>query len=80
MFCVTFSLKWKATNVFPKHILELKACDQSKQARKKLSQYNKELFNVLCKFFIKVESMWRCRIKVTPADFTVVGRLPESLL
>ena len=34
--CVSFSLKSKAINVFPKHILKLQACDQSNQARKKL--------------------------------------------
>ena len=34
--CVTFSSKSKAINVFPKHILKWKACDQSNQGRKKL--------------------------------------------
>ena len=28
-FCVSFSSKSKATNVFPKHILKSKACNQS---------------------------------------------------
>ena len=35
-FCVNISSKSKATNVFSKHILKLKARDQSIQARKKL--------------------------------------------
>ena len=30
--CVSFSSKLKATNVFPKHVLKLKARDQSIQA------------------------------------------------
>ena len=34
-FCVSFSSKLKA-NIFLKHILKLKACDQSKQTRRKL--------------------------------------------
>ena len=33
--CVSFSSKSKAINVFPKHILKSKACDQSIQATKK---------------------------------------------
>ena len=35
-FCVSFSSKSKATNIFPKLILKLKARDQSIQERKKL--------------------------------------------
>ena len=56
--CVSFSLKWKATNVFLKHILKLKAYDQTIQARKKLfccmivKNYS---CNVLCKFLIKMK-------------------------
>ena len=79
MLCVSFSSKLKATNVFPKHILKSKTCNQSIQARKKLFCHvivNNYLCNVLCKFFIKIESMWRCKIKEqTPrlTLLTVVG-------
>ena len=55
--CVSFSSKSKATNVFPKHILESKARDQSIQASKKLFFYvmvKSYLCNVLCKFLINV--------------------------
>ena len=34
--CVSFSSKWKAINVFPKHIPKSKARDQSNQVTKKL--------------------------------------------
>ena len=59
MHCVYFSSKSKATNIFPKHILKLKAQDQSIQPRKKLfcSMIVKNyLCNVLCKFLIKMEA------------------------
>ena len=60
--CVSFSSKPKAINVFPKHILKLKARDQSIQAKKKLfcrGIVKKYLSNVPCKFFIKIKSTWR---------------------
>ena len=65
MLCVYFSSKSKATNIFPKHILKLKTHDQSIQARKKLFcpvTVNNYLCNIFCKFLIKIESTWRCRI------------------
>ena len=65
---VGFSLKSKATNFFPKRILELKALDQSIQSKKK--------FNVLCKVLIKIESTWRRESKNRPFSWlycTVVG-------
>ena len=42
--CVNFSSKLKATNVFPKHILKLKARDKLFQARKTLFCDSEELF------------------------------------
>ena len=60
--CVSFSSKPKAINVFPKHILKLKARDQSIQTKKKLFCHvivKKYLSNVPCKFLIKIESTWR---------------------
>ena len=64
--CVSFSSKPKAINVFPKHILKLKARDQSIQARKKLFCHvivKNYLGNVSRKFLIKIESTWRYEIK-----------------
>ena len=63
---VSFSSKSQATNIFPKYILKSKARDKSIQARKKLQCHGKvknHLCNVLCKFLIKFESMWRGEIK-----------------
>ena len=57
---------YTVTNVFPKNILKSKARDQSIQARKKLFCHvivKNYLCNVLCKFFIKIESTWRREIK-----------------
>ena len=57
-----FSLKSKATNVFPKHILKSKARDKSIQERKKLFCHvivKNYLFNVLCNLLMKFESTWR---------------------
>ena len=59
MLCVSFSSKSKAANVFPKHILKLKAHDQSIQARKKLFccvTVKNYLCNILGKFLIKMEA------------------------
>ena len=59
MICVSFSSISKATNVFLKHILKLKACDQSIQATKKLFCHvilQNYLCNFLHKFLIKIES------------------------
>ena len=66
MLCVSFSSKFKATNIILKHILKFKAHDQSIQARKKLFFHlivNNYLCNIFCKFLIKIESTWRCNIK-----------------
>ena len=66
MLCLSFWSKSKAINVFPKHILKSKACDQSNQARKKLiccMIVKNYLSNILWKFLINIESTWRCEIK-----------------
>ena len=76
---VSFSSKLKATNVFPKHILKLKARDQSIQPRKKLfchvilKSYSR---NVSCKFLIKIEGTWGTKWKNRHPSWlyrTVVG-------
>ena len=75
MLCVKFSTKSKATNVFPKHILKSKACDQSIQTRKKLLCHVivKNYFcNVLCKVFIKLKNKWRCQIKEQILQLTLL--------
>ena len=77
MLCVSFSSKLKATNVFPKHILKLKACDQSIQAIKKLFCHVivKNYFcSVSCKFLIKIENTWRCKIKEQAPQLTLLHR------
>ena len=64
--CLSFSSKSKAANVFPKHILKSKARDQLIQARNNLFCHKivkNYLCNVLCKFLIKIESIWRRKIK-----------------
>ena len=75
--CVSFSSKSKAINVFPKHILKLKARDQSIQARKKLFCHvivKNYLCNVSQKFLIKIESTWRCEIKEQAPELTLLYR------
>ena len=75
--CVTFSVKSEATNVFPKHILKLKARDQSLQARKKLFCHvivKNYLHNVSCKFLIQIESTWRREIKEQTLQLTLLHR------
>ena len=75
-----FFIKLKVTNVFPKHILKLKAHDQSSQPRKKLFCWlivNDYFCNNLCKFLIKTKSMYRWREgqnqwRKTPATFTIL--------
>ena len=72
--CVSFSSKSKAINVFPKHILKLKARDQSIQARKKLFCHvivKNYLCNVSWKFLIKIESTWRREIKEQAIQLTL---------
>ena len=52
--CVSFSSEMKAINVFPKHILKLKAHDKSIQARKKL------FCQAIVKNFVKVSDQnWK---------------------
>ena len=66
MFCVSFSSKLKAINVFPKHILKSKTCDQSNRARKKLFCHvivKNYLCDISWMFSIKTESLWRCEVK-----------------
>ena len=73
-FCVSFLSKLKATNVFPKHILKVKARDQSIQARKKLLCHGivtVYLCNVSCKLLIKMESTWRLKIKEQTSQLTL---------
>ena len=68
--CVCFSSKSKAANVFPKNILKSKhVINQFKQWRNCFCRViavvivKNYLCNVLCKFSIKIESMWRRKIK-----------------
>ena len=81
--CVSFSSKSKAINVFPKHILKLKARDQSIHARKKLFCHvivKNYLCNVSWKFLIKSESTWRRKIKEQVPQLTLLyhGRTIRS--
>ena len=74
MLCVSFSLKSKAINIFPKHILKSKACNQSIQVRKKLFCQvivKNHLCNVSWKFLIELESMWRHKIKDQAPQLTL---------
>ena len=73
--CVNFSSKSKAINVCPKHVLKLKACDQSIQARKKLFCYV-TIKNNLCNisFLIKNETTWRREIKEQAPQLTLLYR------
>ena len=73
--CVHFSLKSKAINIFPKHILKLKACDQSIQARKKLFCHvivKNYLCNVSREILIKIETTWRHEIKEQTPQLTLL--------
>ena len=75
MFFVCFPSKQKATNVFPKHILKLEACDQLIQARKKLfccMMVKNYLRNILFKFLINTEGMWRCEINEKTSQLTLL--------
>ena len=68
---------YTVTNVFPKNILKSKARDQSIQARKTLFCHvivKNYLCNVLCKFFIKIESTWRREIKEQTPQLTLLYR------
>ena len=68
---------YTVTNVFPKNILKSKARDQSIQTRKKLFCHvivKNYLCNVLCKFFIKIESTWRREIKEQTPQLTLLYR------
>ena len=75
--CVSFSSKSEAINVFPKHILKLKARNQSIQVRKKLFCHaiiKNYFFNVSWKFFIKNESTWRREFKEQAPQLTSMYR------
>ena len=67
--------KSNATYVFSERILQSKACDQPKQARKKwfcqviIKNYYR---NVLCKFFVKVKSTWKREIKEHTPQLTLL--------
>ena len=77
MLCLSFWSKSKAINVFPKHILKSKACDQSNQARKKLICHvivKNYLSNVSWKFLIKIESTRRREIKKQAPQLTLLYR------
>ena len=81
--CVSFSSKSKAINVFPKHILKLKAHYQSIQVRKKLFCHlmiKNYFWNVSWKFLIKSESTWRRVIKQQATQLTLLycGRTVRS--
>ena len=73
--CVSFSSKSKAINVFPKHILKLKAHYQSIQVRKKLFCHviiKNYFWNVSWKFLIKSESTWRRVIQQQAPQLTLL--------
>ena len=73
--CVRFSSKSKAINVFPKHILKLKAHYQSIQVRKKLFCHviiKNYFWNVSWKFLIKSESTWRRVIQQQAPQLTLL--------
>ena len=81
--CVSFSSKSKAINVFPKHILKLKAHYQSIQVRKKLFCHviiKNYFWNVSWKFLIKSESTWRRVIQQQAPQLTLLyyGRTVRS--
>ena len=83
VLCGSFSSKSKAIYDFPKHILKLKARGQSIQATKKLFYHvivKNYLCNVLWKFLIKIESMWRHEIKEQAPQLTLLyyGRTVRS--
>ena len=64
--CVRFPSELKPINVFPKHILKLKALDQSIQARKKLFCHvivKNYLFNVSRKFLSKSKARGGTKLK-----------------
>ena len=77
LLVLSFSSKSEAINVFPKHILKLKAHDQSIQVRKKLFCHAiiKNYFcNFSWKFLIKSENMWRREIKEQAPQLTLMCR------
>ena len=81
--CVIFSVKSKATNVFPKYILKSKARNKSIQVMKKLYCHltvNNYLCNVLRKFLIKIESTCGREIKEQAPQLTLLycGRTVRS--
>ena len=73
---VSFSSNSKASNVFPKPILEPKACDESIQISNTLFCHvivKNYLCNVLCKLFlIKIESKWRWESKKQTPQLTLL--------
>ena len=75
MLCVSFSSKSKAINVFPKHILESKAHEQSIQASKKLFYHvivRNYLCNVSWQFLVKSKARGGAKSKNRhPSWFTV---------
>ena len=71
-----FSSKSKAINVFPKHS-EIKSMWPIKSSKEKivLSCDSKNyLSNVWWKFLIKIQSMWRCKIKEQTCQLTSLYR------
>ena len=81
--CASFSTKSKAINVFPKHILKSKACDQSIQTTKRLFCHvivRNYLCNVSLNFLIKIESTRRREIKEQAPQLTLLhhGRSVRS--
>ena len=72
-FCASFSSKLKATNVFAKHILKLKARDQSDQAMKMLFCQviiKNYMWSILCKFLIKGRGGAKAKDTRPFADFS----------
>ena len=75
--CVRFLPRSKALNVFPKHILKLKARDQSICARNKLFCHlivNNYLCNIWWKFLIKIECTWKREIRKQALQLTLLYR------
>ena len=74
---VCFSSKSKAINIFPKHILKLKARDLSIQAKKKLFCHvivRNYLCNVSWKFLIKIKIRCKREIKEQEPQLTLLYR------
>ena len=66
MHCVSFSSK--SINVFSKQILKLKARNSSKKIV--FSRVKNYFCNIVCKFLVKFQTMWRHEIKEKTPQLT----------